>query len=88
MAEAAKEAPRQIGERIGELDAELRDVDEALQNYMLWVHLNLPHESVPYGPDDSHNINGDPHGRRRSRSLGFEPQAHWGSRPGTGHHRF
>ena len=74
-AESAKEAPRKIGERIGELDAELRDVDAELRKRMLWVP-NIPHETVPVGPDDSHNINGDPLGAPEP-DFDFEPKAHW-----------
>ncbi|MCB0020331.1 MAG: serine--tRNA ligase [Anaerolineales bacterium] len=81
-AEAAKEAPRQIGERISELDEALREVDEALHNYMLWVP-NLPHESVPFGPDDSYNINGKPMGAPEPQ-FDFEPQAHWDLGPALG----
>jgi seryl-tRNA synthetase len=48
-------AMREVGDRIGGLEEQLRQVEADLQTAMLAVP-NLPHESVPYGPDDTHNV--------------------------------
>lgn len=74
-AEAAKERPRVIGERIAELDEELRVVDAELHQNMLWVP-NMPHESTPVGPDEDHNVIHDPEGAPMPE-FDFEPKAHW-----------
>ncbi|MCB8966074.1 MAG: serine--tRNA ligase [Ardenticatenaceae bacterium] len=74
-ADEAKEETRKIGERIGELDEELRQVEAALYEKMLWVP-NIPHESVPVGPDDSHNIAYPPLGAPEPQ-FDFTPKPHW-----------
>jgi len=71
----AKLETRQIGDRIAELDEELRLVEFELRDQMLWVP-NLPHDSVPVGPDDSYNIALEPKGMPLSE-FEFEPKAHW-----------
>ncbi len=72
---------RQVGDRIGELDEQLRQVEAELNEAMLWVP-NLPHASVPVGPDESHNVivrqEGEP------CELDFEPLAHWDLGPMLG----
>jgi seryl-tRNA synthetase len=72
---------RLVGDRISELDEQLRQVETQLDEAMLWVP-NLPHESVPVGPDESHNVivrqEGEP------RDLGFEPLPHWDLGPMLG----
>ncbi|MFO7679305.1 MAG: serine--tRNA ligase [Chloroflexota bacterium] len=74
-ADEAKDKPRQIGERIAELDEELRQVEETLRQNMLWVP-NTPHESTPVGPDESHNVVHEPQGAPLPQ-FDFEPKAHW-----------
>lgn len=74
-AEQAKEETRRIGDQIAGLDEELRRVEADLQEKMLWVP-NIPHESVPVGPDDSHNVAHEPQGAPQPQ-FDFEPQAHW-----------
>ncbi len=81
-AEEAKANTRIIGDKITLLDDELRQVEETLQERMLWVP-NIPHESVPVGPDDSHNIAYEPQGAPLP-SFDFEPQAHWDLGPTLG----
>ena len=53
-AEAAKEAVRKIGDRIGELDEQIRTLDEQL-NHQLLCFPNLPQETVPVGKDETDN---------------------------------
>lgn len=80
--EDAKEETRLTGDRISALDEELREVEGALAEKMLWVP-NIPHESVPVGPDDSHNINYEPQGAPIP-DFDFEPKAHWDLGPELG----
>jgi len=72
---------RQVGDRISELDEQLRQVEAELKQAMLWVP-NLAHESVPVGPDESHNVlvrqEGEP------RQFDFEPLPHWDLGPMLG----
>ena len=81
-ADQTKDQTREIGERIAALDEELREVEAALQEHMLWVP-NIPHESVPYGEDDSQNINHEPQGAPLPQ-FDFEPKAHWDLGPELG----
>ena len=73
-AEEAKERPRQIGERIAELEEALRQVEATLRDKLLWVP-NMPHESVIIAPDDSHNVAGEAQGTMPQ--FGFTPKPHW-----------
>ncbi len=65
---------RSVGERISKLEAELAPVQQRLDEALLEVP-NLPHPSVPVGPDESHNV--------VVRTVGelpafdFEPKPHW-----------
>ena len=49
---------------------------------MLWVP-NIPHESVPDGPDDSYNVIYEPQGAPLPE-FDFEPKAHWDLGPELG----
>lgn len=53
--ETLKGRMSQLGDRIAELDGQLRQVEADLYEKLLWVP-NMPHESVPVGPDESHNV--------------------------------
>lgn len=68
------EETKQVGQRIKELDAELKTVEEELE-YQLLTIPNLPHPSVPVGADEKENVFvrsvGDP------TSFGFTPKPHW-----------
>jgi seryl-tRNA synthetase len=72
---------RDVGDRIDALEEPLEDVEAELQSAMLRMP-NLPHESVPVGPDDSHNRVvgqwGEP------REFDFEPVPHWDLGPELG----
>lgn len=80
--DAAKDETRVLGERIGVLEEELRRIEAEIEEFMLWVP-NLPHESVPVGPDDSHNIAYPPQGRALPE-FDFTPSAHWDLGPALG----
>ncbi len=72
---------RQVGDRISALEEELRQVDSDLKTAMLAAP-NLPHESVPAGPDETHNVVvrqwGEP------REFDFDPIPHWDLGPELG----
>jgi seryl-tRNA synthetase len=72
---------RDVGERIDALEEPLAAVESELEAAMLSVP-NLPHESVPVGPDETHNVVvgqwGEP------RAFDFEPLAHWDLGPELG----
>lgn len=70
-----------LGDKISELDARLREVDAQLQALLLEVP-NLPHESVPIGPDESRNIIHEPHGE--IKQFDFTPLPHWELGPALG----
>ncbi|MBK7215763.1 MAG: serine--tRNA ligase [Candidatus Promineofilum sp.] len=77
----AKDETRRLGERIAALEEELRAAESVVDEKMLWVP-NLPHASVPDGPDDSHNIAYPPQGALPE--FDFEPKAHWDLGPALG----
>jgi seryl-tRNA synthetase len=81
-ADEAKEETRRLGDRIAALDDELRQVDADLREKMLWTP-NIPHESVPDGPDDSHNIACEAQGAAEPR-FDFTPKPHWELGPALG----
>lgn len=81
-ADTAKDETRLLGERIAALEEELRATEAIIDEKMLWVP-NLPHESVPFGPDDSHNIAYPPEGAPLP-AFDFEPKAHWDLGPALG----
>ncbi|MGE5390852.1 MAG: serine--tRNA ligase [Deltaproteobacteria bacterium] len=68
------EKVRQVGNEIKEMDDQVKEVEAGIDGIMLSIP-NLPHESVPVGPDESANVEvrrwGDP------RKFDFEPLAHW-----------
>ena len=72
---------RQVGDRIDALEEPLEAVESNLQSAMLSVP-NLPHESVPVGPDDSHNAVVGQWGQ--PRAFDFQPVAHWDLGPELG----
>jgi len=74
-------AMREVGDRISGLEEQLRRVESDLQTAMLTV-ANLPHDSVPHGPDDSHNVVVGQWGE--IREVDFEPVPHWDLGPELG----
>jgi seryl-tRNA synthetase len=79
--DGAKEETRDIGDQINSLEQELRTVDESLREMMLWVP-NMPHETVPIGPDDSHNVVVKTIGKKPK--MNFQPRPHWELGPALG----
>ncbi len=75
------ETMREVGDRIAALDQQVRDVDARLRAGLLEVP-NLPHESVPVGPDESQNVvvrqEGEP------GAFDFEALPHWELGPALG----
>ncbi len=53
--EAKIAAMKEVGKRIDELDAQVRETEASLNELMLTVP-NLPDASVPVAPDESHNL--------------------------------
>lgn len=74
-ADAAKEETRRLGDRIAQIDEELRQVETTLREQMLWVP-NIPHDSVPVGPDETFNIHHEPQGAPLP-TFDFTPRPHW-----------
>ena len=73
--DGAKDETRQIGDKISVLDEELREVEERFRKNLMWVP-NLPHESVPVGPNEDHNVIHEPQGAPEP-TFDFEPKPHW-----------
>ena len=75
------ERMRAVGEQISGLEEQLRATEERLRALLLEMP-NMPHESVPVGPDESANVvvrqEGEP------REFDFEPLPHWDLGPTLG----
>lgn len=80
-AEVAKAKVTANKERIAQLDEKRAEVEQALFDLVAAIP-NIPHESVPYGKDDSDN----PEVRRwgTPREFDFEAKAHWDLGPELG----
>ena len=66
---------RQIGSKISELDAELKNVENSLRDLLLHIP-NIPADDVPIGKDDTFNPEIRKWGTPRTFE-GFEPKNHW-----------
>jgi seryl-tRNA synthetase len=75
------EAMRDLGMQIDEIDAELQNVETALNDLLLNIP-NIPDEDVPVGADDSDNIVLRTMGE--IPQLDFEPKPHWDLGPELG----
>lgn len=68
------EEMKQLSDKIKDLDAQVRTVDEELDAWMLTIP-NIPHPSVPAGKSDEENVEirkfGEP------TKFDFEAKAHW-----------
>jgi seryl-tRNA synthetase len=67
-------AMREVGDRIRQLDGELRALEEETESLAIWIP-NLPHASVPPGSDASQNQQVRAWGERPA--FDFEPLPHW-----------
>ncbi len=67
-------AMRELGDRVKELDSELRQLEEESTNLAAWIP-NLPHPSVPPGSDATQNQVVRTWGT--IRKFDFEPKPHW-----------
>lgn len=65
---------REVSSRISEADNKIREVESELRDVLLWIP-NIPHESVPVGPDESHNVTEREWGDKPS--FDFQPAPHW-----------
>lgn len=79
--QAKIEAMRAVGERIGQMDTQLRDVEAELDAVMYEIP-NIPDDRVPLGKDESENVViktvGD------VPEFDFEPKPHWDLGPELG----
>ena len=83
-AEAAKAQVAANKDRIAALDERRGAVEQELFDLVAAIP-NIPHESVPYGRDDSDNPEVRRWGIPRDFAAdGFEPKAHWDLGPATG----
>lgn len=73
-ADELMEKVRQVGQEIKDLDDQLKVIESDMEKILLNIP-NMPHESVPAGPDENSNVEirkwGEP------RRFDFEPLAHW-----------
>ena len=79
--EQRQQQVRELAEQIARLEEDLRRLEEAFREMLAGVP-NLPHESVPVGPDASANVEvrrvGEP------RRFDFTPKPHWELGPALG----
>jgi seryl-tRNA synthetase len=73
-ASAQIEAMKSLGPQIASLDARVAEIEEEFQSIEL-LFPNMPHESVPVGPDESANRVERHWGDKPS--FGFTPKSHW-----------
>ncbi len=67
-------AMKEVSNKAGEMTEMIREVEEQLNTALLWVP-NIPHESVPVGPDEDANVTVREWGEKPS--FNFEPAPHW-----------
>ncbi|MEH7457499.1 serine--tRNA ligase [Bacillus pseudomycoides] len=65
---------REVGEKVKDLDNELRIVEEDLERLMLSIP-NIPHESAPIGETEDDNVVARTWGE--VKEFNFEPKPHW-----------
>ncbi len=65
---------RKLSERIKEIDAEIKKIEAEIHDLMLRIP-NIPHESVPVGPDETHNVEIRRWGE--VPKFDFEVKPHW-----------
>jgi seryl-tRNA synthetase len=72
---------KEVSGRIKSLDERLKECDEKLRTFQLTIP-NIPHPSVPQGPDAAANVEVRVVGKKPK--LDFEPKAHWELGPALG----
>ena len=72
---------KEVSARIKSLDERLKECDEKLRTFQLTIP-NIPHPSVPSGPDATANVEVRVVGKKPK--LDFEPKAHWELGPALG----
>ncbi|AVQ33982.1 serine--tRNA ligase [Staphylococcus muscae] len=72
--EEAIQMQRKAGEKVKEIDTELKEVDNELQDKLSRIP-NLIHDDVPQGADDTENVELKKWGT--PREFDFEAKAHW-----------
>ena len=65
---------REVGDRVKQLDEELRSVEEELELLLLSIP-NVPHESTPVGETEDDNVEVRKWGE--IKQFDFEPKPHW-----------
>jgi len=65
---------KRVSQNVGEMTSQVREVEEKLHQALLWVP-NVPHESVPVGSDESHNVTVREWGQ--IPTFDFPPAPHW-----------
>lgn len=65
---------KEVGQKIGDFDNNLRSVKEALDYHLLRIP-NIPDDTVPVGPDEESNVTIKEWGK--VKKPGFEPLPHW-----------
>jgi seryl-tRNA synthetase len=78
---ALNSALGEMGARVEALTEQVRAVDAALDEQLLFIP-NLPHESVPVAPDETHNRAWPTEGT--VRTFDFTPRPHWELGPALG----
>ncbi len=73
-ATAAIAEMKEVSQKVGEQNGLIRKVEENLKQAMLRVP-NIPHESVPVGPNEEHNVIIREWGDKSS--FDFKPVPHW-----------
>ena len=76
-AEAAKEAVREVNEKVEGLAARRAEIDAEMADFMCRLP-NIPCEATPVGADETENPERRRWGKPRDFAAeGFEPKAHW-----------
>ncbi len=75
------EAMRQVGDRIDQLDEQLRQVEAQLNDHLA-ILPNLPDPRVPYGKDENENVVLRTYGE--IPTFSFPPKPHWELGPALG----
>lgn len=73
-ADPAIKEMRQVGQRISELDDELKEIEAKLNHLMLSIP-NIPHDSVPVGEDEDDNVVARTWGELKEYDFSVQP--HW-----------